>query len=195
MARDVAEVLDSLGHEQAVVVGHCMGGLVAQRFAINFPARAAGLMVINGFASLKGIHGVDALWSDAVAHLTDPVDPAFVRAFQEGSVADPVPDKFMDLVIAESLRLPAELWRRVLSDLRREDHTDRLGGVRAPTRLFWGDRDTVFGWPLQEALLGAISHADYVKISGAGHSPHWEVPAVMARNIRDFIAQQQRSFG
>jgi pimeloyl-ACP methyl ester carboxylesterase len=188
MAYDVAEFLDELGFERAIVAGHCMGGLVAQRFALDFPSRTAGLVVINGFATLQGIHGVDELSNDAVAHLTDPVDPGFVRAFQEGTVAEPVPGPFMDLVVAESLRLPAELWRRVLGDLRREDHTHELASVKAPTRLFWGERDTVFGWPLQEKLLGAIRQADIAVISGAGHSPHWERPALMARAIREFVA-------
>jgi non-heme chloroperoxidase len=188
MAYDIAEFLDELGFEQAVVVGHCMGGLVAQRFALDFPSRTAGLVVINGFATLKGIDGVDAPWDDAIAHFTDPVDPGFVRAFQEGTVAEPVPGPFMELVIAESLRLPAELWRRILGDLRREDHTHALAAVRAPTRLFWGDRDTVFPRHLQEQLLAAIRHADLIVIDGAGHAPHWERPALMARAIREFAA-------
>jgi pimeloyl-ACP methyl ester carboxylesterase len=188
MAYDVAEFLDELGFERAVVVGHCMGGLVAQRFAIDYPARAAGLVVINGFATLQGIEAVDELWNGAVAHLVDPVDPVFVRGFQEGSIAARVPSAFMDLVVAESLRLPADLWRRILSDLRRENHTRELGAVTAPTRLFWGDRDAAFPWHLQEELLGAIRHADHVVIRGAGHSPHWERPALMARAICEFAA-------
>jgi non-heme chloroperoxidase len=82
MARDLARVMDHLGIARAVVVGHSMGSLVAQRFAQDHADRVSRLVLIGAFASLKGNPGAEALWRDAISTMTDPVPPAFARDFQ-----------------------------------------------------------------------------------------------------------------
>ena len=44
-ARDVAAFLDAVGLDSAIVVGHSMGSVVAQRFAIDHPARVRALVL------------------------------------------------------------------------------------------------------------------------------------------------------
>ena len=50
----------------------------------------------------------------AVMSLEDPVDPQFVREFQASTICKPIPDAFFNGLVAESLKLPARLWREVL---------------------------------------------------------------------------------
>ncbi|MEX2080031.1 MAG: alpha/beta fold hydrolase, partial [Dehalococcoidia bacterium] len=40
-------LLDHLGHQQVLLCGHSLGGALALRFALDYPARSAGLIVIN----------------------------------------------------------------------------------------------------------------------------------------------------
>lgn len=47
MARDVLAFIDSLEHQKAVIVGHSMGGKVAQSLALMAPDRVAGLVVLD----------------------------------------------------------------------------------------------------------------------------------------------------
>src|SRR5688572_33110782 len=46
-AADVAAFMDAAGLQSAVIAGHCMGGFNAQRFAIDYPERALGLVLIS----------------------------------------------------------------------------------------------------------------------------------------------------
>ena len=46
-ARDLAALLDAVGARAAYVVGHSGGGVVAQRFALDFPDRALGLILAS----------------------------------------------------------------------------------------------------------------------------------------------------
>jgi pimeloyl-ACP methyl ester carboxylesterase len=47
-ADDLAAVLDHLGVERAVVVGHSMGGFVAAAFAAAYPDRVASVLLVDG---------------------------------------------------------------------------------------------------------------------------------------------------
>src|SRR5262245_3542367 len=110
LASDVPAFLDALGIERAVLVGHCMGAAVSLQTAADYPERVAGMALIGAFAGLRDNPGVAEL-APAVAQMQDPIDPDFVLAFQESTIAEPIPQRFLDTIIAESLRVPARVWR------------------------------------------------------------------------------------
>ena len=53
-ARDIADILESMGLKRASIVGVSMGGLIAQRFAINFPEMVEKLVIVDSFSSIGG---------------------------------------------------------------------------------------------------------------------------------------------
>src|SRR5262245_29484869 len=52
LAADLAEFMTLRGIRAAIIVGHSMGALVAQSFALGFPDRVSGLMLIGTFRTL-----------------------------------------------------------------------------------------------------------------------------------------------
>src|SRR6476469_2315211 len=44
-ASDIAGLLDALRIDRAVILGHSMGGVIAQRFAVDFPGRLVALIL------------------------------------------------------------------------------------------------------------------------------------------------------
>ena len=185
LAADVVALLDALDLERAVVAGHSMGSLVAQRVALDHPGRVLGLVLLGAFATLRGNPAVRELWEGAVSALADPVDPNFVREFQESTLARAVPQDFLDTVVRESLKVPAYVWRAALAAQMAEDATAELGAIAVPTLILWGDRDAFATRREQEALAAAIPRARLVVYAGAGHALHWEEPAhVVAELVR-----------
>src|SRR5690349_19388570 len=71
MARDGIALLDARGLARAVVVGHSMGGTVAERVAVLAPERVRALVLIASTATWAGHPGVEDLRVQ-VAALTDP---------------------------------------------------------------------------------------------------------------------------
>ena len=129
--------MDALGLRRAVIVGHSMGSLVALRFAIDRPDRTAGLVLLGAFPTIKGHPEVQAFWDTALARLTDPVDPALARAFQESTIATPIAPAQLDLFVAESLRVPARVWRETFREFLAADFSaeiSRIGGAGADRR-------------------------------------------------------------
>jgi pimeloyl-ACP methyl ester carboxylesterase len=184
MAGDVARLIAARAAGPALVVGHCMGAQVAQRLALDHPGLVRGLVLIGAYATLRGNAVVAELWRDAVCGLTDPVDPGFVRAFQAGTLARPVPPVFLDGVVAESLKLPAVTWRAVLAAILAEPAPEGLGRLAGvPTLLAWGAEDGLVPPEGRAALAASIPGAAVEVVPGGGHSPHWEDPGAAAAMI------------
>lgn len=186
-AGDVVAAMDAIGIGSAAIVGHSMGSLVAQRIAMDRPERVSRLVLIGAFATLAGNAAVEELWNDVIAGMRDPIDEAFVRAFQRSALTMPVAPDFFQSVVAESLKLPARVWSSVLGALRSEDHTARLGEIEAPTLILWGDRDAFADRGEQAQLAERIPNARLVTYAGVGHTPHWECPGLVARDLTDFL--------
>jgi pimeloyl-ACP methyl ester carboxylesterase len=127
-AADVGAFVAALGIDGCVVVGHSMGATNAARFAIDAPERVRDLMLAGSFASYRAKPDLREFWQTAVAPLRDPVDPAFVREFQESTLAKPVAPSFLDMVVGESLKLPARVWRDSFAGFFEDEVVGDLGG-------------------------------------------------------------------
>lgn len=189
MARDVAQLLDQLAIRKVLLVGHCMGGFVAQRFALDHPNHVDRLILLDSFPTMIGNADVAALCDEVASFADGPVDPDFVRAFQESTVVEPVPAAFMDMIVAESLRLPGQTWRAVLAALAQDDLTDALPQIAVPTLLICGEEDMLFGLSSQRALCAGLPNAELATLPRLGHSPHWEDPAAVAMLCCEFAAR------
>jgi pimeloyl-ACP methyl ester carboxylesterase len=80
----------------------------------------------------------------------------------------------MNRFVAESLKVPARVWRDVMTGMLAADAKSQLGKIKAPTLVLWGDRETIFLRTEQDSLLSAIPNAVFKIYAEAGHSPHWE---------------------
>ena len=192
ISADVVAFIKMLGIGKATIVGHSMGSLVSQWIALHHRQFVDKLIFIGAFATLKGNASVEALWRDEVQHLLDPVAPEFVRAFQQSTLAVPVPSAFFESVVAESLKVASRVWRGALLGLLEHDHCNRLHEIFAPSLIIWGDQDRIAGRADQDLLAKSMPNARLAIHSGIGHAPHWEDPdRVLAHMIPFFENQGQ----
>ena len=184
-AADAVALLDALGVPRATIVGHSMGSFVAQRIAIDAPARVNRLVLIGSGATIRTAPVL--AFHQTVRKLTDPVSPAFIHDFQHGSIAKPVPAVFMDRIIQESAKLPARVWRDALDGLVAPDAVNPLERITADTLIVWGDKDAMWSSADQAALAGAIRSSRLVTYPGVGHSPQWEEPERFTNDLLAFF--------
>lgn len=186
-AGDAVRILDELGIRSAAVVGHSMGTFVARRLALLAPDRVTRLTLIASGPSARNEGTLEL--QRAVAALTDPVDPAFIREFQVGTIHRPVPDGFLERVISESLKVPARVFQAALDGMLEPESGTGLEDIRCPVLILWGDRDAVFpGMEAQQKLARRIPDATLKVYPEIGHSPHWEEPERVARDLIAFLA-------
>ncbi len=180
---DLAAFMDVLDLGQALIVGHSMGSYAAQRFAMDHPERTLGLVLMGSFTNWRDNPAVAAFWEEALSTLEDPIDPEFMREFQESPL---MPQGFLETVVREGLKVPARVWREAWKALLDTDHSGELGKIEAPTLIVWGDQDELSPRGEQDALAAAIAGSRLVVYPGAGHALHWEEPESVADDLATF---------
>jgi non-heme chloroperoxidase len=187
-AADVAQFIAEFDLDPVVLVGHSMGTAVAQRFAIEFPALLSGLVLIGSFVSYADNAVMVEFWPEVDA-LVDPIDRDFALAFQESTLAKPIPSSYLDTLVAESLKLPARVWKAAMAGIMASDATDSLPRIDVPTLLLWGEHDAFVPRGDQDLQLASIPNAALDVFPATGHAVHWEEPARVAARLTEFIDQ------
>jgi len=182
MAADVAAFLDVQGIDKAVIAGHSMSSMVARAFAHRYPKRVLGLVLMGAFASLHANPLVDELWQGVDA-LGEDIPEAFARDFQLSTLAKPVPPAYLDMVVAETQKVPGFVFKAALKGLMDRDRTFVGAGSLVPTLVAWGDREAIVPRSDQDVLLTAFKNAKLVVFAGGGHAFHWESPATFVSEL------------
>src|SRR5512132_157637 len=187
-AADTVAFLDVVGVGRATLVGHSGSCLVARRVAEAHPERVARLVLIGSPRSL-GDNEEELGLQAAVRALQDPVPVQFARELQGGAAHVALPEPFFERLVAESLKLPARVWKSALDGLvAREDAAD-LGRSAAPTLRIWGEWDRWLPREEEDDLAVAIPGARVIGDPATGHSPNWERPETVAAALAAFLPQ------
>ena len=188
-AEDLAAFMEALHIGAAVIAGGSSGGLVVLRFAIDYPERTIGLVLMGSPLRLGDKPGVRELWDSTISKLTDPIDPSFVRGFVEGTLVRPVPSAFLESMVQESLKVPAFVWKATIAGILEDDFSQELGRIAAPALIVWGDRDAILPRSEQETLALGIPGARLAVHPGGRHVFYWEDPALAASDVAAFAGQ------
>jgi non-heme chloroperoxidase len=187
-AGDVVAFLDAVGIGRATLVGHSGSCLVARHVAETHPERVARLVLLGSPGSL-GDNEEELALQTAVRALQDPVPVQFARELQGAAAHVTLPEAFFERLVAESLKLPARVWKSALDGLFAFDDAAALARIAAPTLLIWGEWDRWLPREEEDRLAATIPEARVVVYPATGHSPNWERPERVAADLDAFIRQ------
>ncbi len=191
MAKDVLALLGCLGLERAHLVGHSLGGKVAQEVALLAPARVDRLVLVASSAR----HDVSSeSLLDHWIRLRESVadDLVFVESMCFCAMGPTALEHVALRDAAEmwmmktGLQTPAAFVRNVRASLA-ANTLNRLGDIQAPTLVIYSDRDRIFGKSHGEQLVDGIPGAEGVLMEGCAHAPMAERPAEFARIVQEFL--------
>jgi pimeloyl-ACP methyl ester carboxylesterase len=191
-ATDAAALMDALQIESAIIVGHSLGSSVAKRFAIDYPDRTRGVVLVASLNNWPANPAIQGFWEGAIKPMEDPVDPGFVREFQESTVAQPIDESYMDTIVQESLKVPARVWKATVIGSVEHDQSGELGKIQAPTLIIWGNQEELAPREDQDEQVEAIPNAELKVYEGVGHAVHWEAPERFASDLVGFIEANQQ---
>jgi len=187
-ARDVEALLAACGVAQAHVLGISMGGVVAQRLALDFPARVRSLVLMSTssevgeksvamwqwLADLIEREGFDARTADA----SRAFSPRFAAAH---------PDVVADLGRRNAANDPRAYaaTARAVSDY---NWTDALRCVTAPTLILQGLEDQLTPPGGSVKMSRVLRRSRLLMIPEAGHNLSLEQPTLFHDTVLAFLA-------
>ena len=197
MLRDLERVLDVHAPEAAVVVGHSLGGALAQRWALARPERVRALVLSSSFAKLRNPAGnlharfiEQPLLIAALKLLPAGAARALARSLARRGrwVYDArCSDELLDFVRHGLRHTDPAAVRRALSLAMRHDTTGRIGSIRTPTLVLVGELESVFSRPASRELAGRIPGAELCESPGAGHLHPLTSPAWFVRTVEEWL--------
>jgi pimeloyl-ACP methyl ester carboxylesterase len=171
--------LDALGLERAAVVGHSMGGAIAIDFALHYPDRLAGLILVGTGARLRVLPAIlTGILSDFEATVDLVCDYAFGPSASE---------QLKRLGRQRLLKTSPEVLHGDYAACDAFDVMERLGEVRCPTLVICGTADRLTPPKYSVYLYDHIPEAELVLVNAAGHMVMLEKPEVVTRAISKFI--------
>lgn len=199
-AGDVLALADVLGWRDFTLLGHSMGGMIAQLVLLGAPERIDGLILMDtahgpleglvdpatigraiDFVRAKGIEAWKAAQDAQGAALRTPADER-VRAERPGYV------EFGDrkLLAASPAMVCAVLGQFAAVD----DRLERLAAHTTPTLVIVGEQDAPFVGP-SERMADVMPGASLAVIAGGGHSPQFEAPDAWWEAMTQFLDRVQ----
>jgi pimeloyl-ACP methyl ester carboxylesterase len=202
-AYDVRLLLDRLGIDKADIVGHSMGGIIAQTFAEFWPERTRRVVLISSpggstakcdaAAGIAGAAGPQMDYRAEIARLKEPIDPESPFMIEWWSSPTPVDADFLRRQRRDAAAIPLKVWLAVLDQaLGGADLQSTLPRLTAPVLLIWGGKDQIIGPRGRCALHQGLSSAEERTFPDYGHNPHWEDPAALAAVINPFLSAELR---
>lgn len=192
-AADAVALMDALALPAAYVVGHSMGGRVAQWMALDHPERVRSLVLA---ATGPGEWRADKPMARGVPLHTarDMIELGYeaymamhiTATFFTPEFVEREPERVAWLVRAfwEHRPAPEDYLRHILA--RQEHQTaDRLSDIRMPALVLIGDRDTHQGgtgvhWEQSEYLAEHLPDVERRVVPDTSHGYFWQVPELSA---------------
>jgi pimeloyl-ACP methyl ester carboxylesterase len=187
MASDAVALADHLGWKSFSVIGHSMGGMAAQRVAINHPER---------IRSVVGVTPVPATGA--------PLPPEILKVFEAaadhddaalGVIENSLGQRLTPALARQILRhmrttVKPEVFRHYLKAFTATDFSSECGKLKAPFLVLYGQHDGGVSEEMVKAVYPKLySHVQMECIDNSGHYPMIETPAYLVTAMEQFMHQ------
>lgn len=185
LARDIAEVADTLALGPYHVLGTSMGGFVAQALALDRPDLCCSLVLCHTGPRMS--IPADILQQRLSALSKSPMEayaPLVVEQALAGGADQALRQWVFDMVVNNDKRAYTQVLMEGLADF---DVTDRVAAIGIPTLVVIGAQDRVIPPTEGRELARLISGARLVEIEDVGHLSYAERPDVFNTAVLNFL--------
>lgn len=186
----VRAVMAAVAAPRTVLVGHSMGGMVAQELVARDP-RGVDALVLACTSAAFGPPGGD--WqAKFVAERLAPLDAGqgmagVAASLVPGMVSPGAAPGSAAFAAAVMARVPESTYRSALAAIVAFDRREALARIAVPTLLIAGEHDRTAPAAVMQRMAARIPGAACVTLADAGHIANVEQPAVFDAALLDFL--------
>ncbi len=197
MVATVAELIEALAPRRVALVGHSMGGMVAQEFMATRPPGRVQALVLACTSPAFGKPEGD--WQARfVAERLAPLDAGegmagMAARLVPGMVSPQAAPGAIAAATAVMARVPEATYRSALQAIVAFDRRAALPAIGVPTLCLAGEHDRTAPPEVMQRMATRIPGADYGCLTGAGHIANLEQPAAFHDAVGGFL--RRHGFG
>ncbi len=194
MADDSAGLLNALGIEKAHILGHSMGGFIAQELALKYPLLVRSLVLASAGTqeTHMGKHLIDT-WARMAREgvnrelfVRELLLWLFTENFFENTVMVQIA---VDMLVTGPYPQPAHGLIRQVGACLEHNMKDRIGNITTPTLVLAGKEDILVPVRMSEELAAGIPGAELVVLEGAGHGALSEAADKFNLAVLEFLSK------
>ncbi|RKF12571.1 alpha/beta fold hydrolase [Roseovarius spongiae] len=192
MAADIVDLADHLDLNRFALAGFSLGGLIAQRIALDHPGRLSALALLSTIAGRNAderervLARRDILAREGpLTHLANAVDRWFTPEFV---AANP------GIIAARrkaAMRNDPACYMAAYNVLAENDLGEQIRRIAAPTLIMTGEHDIGSNARMARFMHERIEGSELHILSGLKHSILLEAPGLVARHLSDFLEAAQ----
>jgi pimeloyl-ACP methyl ester carboxylesterase len=190
ISASLKRLIDSFAGEPVVLIGHSMGGFVAQDAFARYPGCAKALVL--GFTSANFGGGSEEFVRKFIAARVGPLDEgktmadiaAALMPTMRGSHSNPAGLAHAQAIMSE---IAPETYRKAVRLLTMFDRSADLKKISVPTLLVAGSDDRTAPPKVLERMAKAIPGSELVVLPGCGHLGPMDQPESFNRVMLDFL--------
>lgn len=188
ISASLALLIESLASEPVVVIGHSMGGFIAQETYARYPKLFKALVLCFTTSAFGGAGGEFA--RQFVAARIAPLDLGKTMA---DIAAQLIPTMGSNSKLAEKIMagVPPETYREAVHLLTTFDRRKELADIKVPTLLIAGSEDKTAPPSAMERMWQKIPGAEYVLLDGCGHLGPMDQPEAFNAALLAFLRNHQ----
>ena len=184
IAASLARLIESLADEPVVLVGHSMGGMIAQEACVRYPQLVKALALC--FTSPAFADGSSESTKQLIAARIGPLDQGKTMA-EIAAQLIPTMGSNSKLAVQIMAGVPPDTYRRAVHLLTTFDRRKELAAIKIPTLVLAGSEDKTAPPAVMEKMASRIPGAQYVLLQGCGHLGPMDQPAAFNDALRSFL--------
>jgi pimeloyl-ACP methyl ester carboxylesterase len=182
----ITKFLKKLNIDSVSIIGSSLGGQIGAEFAYQNNSMVKKLILVSPSGVMK--HSTPALDAYVMAALY-PSDSSASNAFQMMSGSKNI-DKKTVRGFVERMKLPNAKMAFMSTLLGLKDAeviSEKLGSIKSPTLIIWGENDPVIPVKYAQSFVSEIDDCRFVKMENCGHTPYVEYPDKFYKIVSDFL--------
>ena len=190
LAAALQDFLRDVGANKPIIVGHSIGGMIVQKWLVQFPKLARAVVLAQ---TSPAFGKADGDWQKSfIAARLGPLDrgetmkslaPSLVKEL----VGDDPDPNGMELARECMGRVPEASYRAMMLALIGFDQRSTLGDISVPTLLLSGSKDNNAPAPMMAKTATYIPSSQYVELTGVGHLANLERPDAFDEALGGFL--------